>query len=213
MRQCLCVIEGSLLSESDPLIVDVAVAEKGSGGGGGGKKKKQKQSTGAEERMKTLNIQVLIPEVSVAVGRTGLDTISLFFICRLYLFIAGNGRRAAENVGRTAFRRSDVHQGFPARQSAGPRRLSSNQRCLTAFIFFTNAKLDATVETRSSERTSSVPCGPAAICIATRSLATNSAVFLKVRTLVNGLCFSISPNFNHQLCSFDFFLLFYRVIS
>jgi hypothetical protein len=56
VKQCICLIDGKIPSDSDP--VDSTPIEKS-----GGKKGKQKMMDDSEERMKTVNIQVLIPEV------------------------------------------------------------------------------------------------------------------------------------------------------
>lgn len=54
VKQCICVIDGNIPSESDLLVPPESSVEKG--------KKRPKQAA-IEERMKTLNIQLLIPEV------------------------------------------------------------------------------------------------------------------------------------------------------
>lgn len=55
MKQCICLIDGKIPVDSD--LLDDTSAEKGSG------KKKSKHQTNSEERIKTLNVQILIPEV------------------------------------------------------------------------------------------------------------------------------------------------------
>nr|CAG4647321.1 EOG090X0BI6 [Megafenestra aurita] len=57
VKQCICLIDGKIPVDSD--LLDDTSAEKGSG------KKKSKHQTNSEERIKTLNVQILIPEVEV----------------------------------------------------------------------------------------------------------------------------------------------------
>ena len=56
VKQSICLIDGKIPSDSD-LLDDAPLAEKGSG------KKKSKQQSNIEERIKTMNVQILIPEV------------------------------------------------------------------------------------------------------------------------------------------------------
>lgn len=61
VKQSICLIDGKIPVDSD--LLDAApLAEKGSG------KKKSKQQSNIEERIKTMNVQILIPEVICAVA-------------------------------------------------------------------------------------------------------------------------------------------------
>nr|CAG4635004.1 EOG090X0BI6 [Alona affinis] len=66
VKQCVCLFDGKVPAESDLLDGGSAQVEKG----GGGKKNKQskqqqQQADNSEERMKTMNVQILIPEAEV----------------------------------------------------------------------------------------------------------------------------------------------------
>lgn len=58
VKNCICLIDGRILPESE--LLDSSPSEKSSG------KKKNKQ-VDIEERMKSIAVQVLIPEVTTAV--------------------------------------------------------------------------------------------------------------------------------------------------
>ena len=58
VKNCICLIDGRILPETE--LLDSSSSEKGSG------KKKNKQ-VDIEERMKSIAIQVLIPEVTIAI--------------------------------------------------------------------------------------------------------------------------------------------------
>ncbi|XP_046642034.1 protein odr-4 homolog [Daphnia pulicaria] len=56
VKQCISLFDGKILSDSD--LLDDASTEKSTG-----KKKSSKQHNSSEERMKTMNVQILIPEI------------------------------------------------------------------------------------------------------------------------------------------------------
>nr|CAG4650409.1 EOG090X0BI6 [Sida crystallina] len=109
VKQCVCIIEGNLPSDSDLLIPVENAPEKGSG------KKKQKQAE-IEERIKTLNIQVLIPEPEVKFEKQK-TTAELRFggqMCiKAYIHSKATVREAyqviREDITRSLWARCDMH--------------------------------------------------------------------------------------------------------
>ena len=59
MKQCVCLFDGKVLAESQLLDAPEPVEKSGKN------KKQNKQQADSEERMKTMNVQILIPEVLV----------------------------------------------------------------------------------------------------------------------------------------------------
>lgn len=63
VKNCVCLIDGEIKSETE--LLDSSPAETSNKSSGGGKKKHSKQASNSEERMKTVNVQILIPEVLI----------------------------------------------------------------------------------------------------------------------------------------------------
>lgn len=110
VKQCICLIDGKIPSDSDP--VDSTPIEKS----GGGKKGKQKIIDDSEERMKTINIQVLIPEVEVKHSKNECSSELRFggqMCIKAYVHGKATAREACqvikEDILRSLWARCDMH--------------------------------------------------------------------------------------------------------
>lgn len=107
VKQCICVIDGNIPSESDLLVPPESSVEKG--------KKRPKQAA-IEERMKTLNIQLLIPEPEMksSVQRTVAELRFGGQMCvKAYIHSKATVREAyqviREDIIRSLWARCDMH--------------------------------------------------------------------------------------------------------
>nr|CAG4648825.1 EOG090X0BI6 [Polyphemus pediculus] len=108
VKQCLCLIDGKLLPDSSPLTEDEP-REKGAG------KKKQKQPN-SEERIKSMNIQILIPELETK-NEVKQCSSDLKFGGQMYIksYIHGKatvgeaGKVIREDILRSLWARCDMH--------------------------------------------------------------------------------------------------------
>nr|CAG4636436.1 EOG090X0BI6 [Eubosmina coregoni] len=108
VKQCICLIDEKIPNESDP--VDSTPVEKG-----GGKKGKQK-IIDSEERMKTINIQILIPEVEVKHSKHECSSEIRFggqMCIKAYVHGKATAREACqvikEDILRSLWARCDMH--------------------------------------------------------------------------------------------------------
>lgn len=65
MKNCICLFDGRIIPDSE--LLDSSPSEKGSG-------RKKNKHADIEERMKSIGIQVLIPEASIIISSAGFRT-------------------------------------------------------------------------------------------------------------------------------------------
>ncbi|XP_046441954.1 protein odr-4 homolog [Daphnia pulex] len=109
VKQCISLFDGKILSDSD--LLDDASTEKSTG-----KKKSSKQHNSSEERMKTINVQILIPEIETKQEKQECSSELRFggLMCiKAYVHGKATVREAGqvikEDILRSLWARCDMH--------------------------------------------------------------------------------------------------------